>query len=907
MKNTNLYCFKTVLLSLFLLFTTFVNAQEGANDAAFNPTDLGLGDGANSTVKTTAIQSDGKIIIAGSFTSYNGKTINRIARLNTDGSLDTSFNPGTGANSDINTISIQTDGKIIIGGNFNIYNGISIQKIARLNSDGTLDITFNVGSGVNGNVNTCAIQSDGKILIGGSFGLYNFTLRSGIARINTDGSLDPSFNVVTANDNNIKTVAIQSDGKIIVGGDCTTDNGITRKRIARLNANGTLDATFNVGTGPDNIVYTCAIQSNGKIIIGGNFTNYNGSPINRIARLNTDGSLDPTFNIGTGLNSYPLTSMIQNDGKIIIGGDFTSYNGSNINRIARLNADGTLDATFNVGTGISFFVNTIAIQSDGKIIIGGYFSFYNGILRNNIIRLNTNAVLDVVFNVGTGANGNIYTSAIQSDGKLLIGGSFTEYNGISRGRIARLNTDGTLDMSFNPGTGASFSVNTLSIQSDGKIIIGGNFAYYNGIGRYYLARLNTDGSLDVSFKDELRFASVKLSAIQSDGKIIVVGDNYTLLRLNTDGSNDASFNIGTGANQSINTLLIQSDGKIIIGGNFTAFNGITRNKIARLNTNGSLDATFTSDIGANYDINSLSIQSDGKIIIGGEFTTYNGISRNHIARLNSDGTLDASFNPGTGTDVNVAISSIQSNGKIIIAGRFISYNSTPRNRIARLNTDGSLDVSFTPGTGANGQINTTIIQSDGKIVIGGQFNDYDGARRNRIARVLASTTIPVELVDFTGIKTDEGNLLTWRTVSEINNRNFEVERRQETGNAWETLGFIKANNKASTYQFIDKPLPNIINYYRLRQIDNDGKETLSKVIALIINGKNKLKIFPNPVLNTLILEKGEIGEIGSYQIFNLLGQEVRHGSSTQRIDVSTLTRGTYLLKVDTEQVMFVKL
>ena len=443
---------------------------------------------------------------------------------------------------------------------------------------------------------------------------------------------------------------------------------LQEKRITRLNTNGTLDATFNVGTGPDNIVYTCAIQSNGKIIIGGNFTNYNGSSINRIARLNTDGSLDPTFNIGTGLNSYLLTSVIQNDGKIIIGGDFTSYNGSNINRIARLNADGTLDATFNVGTGIGFFVNTIAIQSDGKIIIGGYFYFYNGILRNNIIRLNTNAVLDVVFNVGTGANGNIYTSAIQNDGKIIIGGSFTEYNGISRERIARLNTDGTLDMSFNPGTGASFSVNTLSIQSDGKIIIGGNFAYYNGIGRYYLARLNTDGSLDVSFINESRFASVKLSAIQSDGKIIVVGDNYTLLRLNTDGSNDASFNIGTGANQSINTLLIQNDGKIIIGGNFTAFNGITRNKIARLNTNGSLDATFTSDIGANYDINSLSIQSDGKIIIGGEFTTYNGISRNHIARLNSDGTLDASFNPGTGTDVNVAISSIQSNGKIIIAG-----------------------------------------------------------------------------------------------------------------------------------------------------------------------------------------------------------------------------------------------
>jgi uncharacterized delta-60 repeat protein len=356
------------------------------NDPAFNP-----GTGANGDIRTTAIQSDGKIIIGGEFTSYNETGRNRIARLNTDGSLDAGFNPGTGADGIIYTTAIQSDGKIIIGGNFTAYNGTARNRIARLNTDGSLDASFNPGTGTNGYIATTAIQSDGKIIIGGQFTSYNGTARNYIARLNTDGTLDAGFNPGAGASNqflatSILTAAIQSDGKIIIGGDFVSYNGTARNRIARLNTDGTLDASFNPGTGANSYILTTAIQSDGKIIIGGAFTSYDGTARNYVARLNTDGILDAGFNPGTGANQFIQTTVIQSDGKIIIGGWFTSYDGTVINRIARLNSDGTLDAGFNPGTGANSTIYTTSLQSDGKIIIGGAFTSYNGTGRNRIAR-----------------------------------------------------------------------------------------------------------------------------------------------------------------------------------------------------------------------------------------------------------------------------------------------------------------------------------------------------------------------------------------------------------------------------------------------------------------------------------------------------------------------------------------
>jgi uncharacterized delta-60 repeat protein len=212
--------------------------------------------------------------------------------------------------------------------------------------------------------------------------------------------------------------------------------------------------------------------------------------INRIARLNSDGSIDATFNVGSGFNSYPYSISVQNDGKILIGGNFTTYNGTSINRILRLNSDGSLDASFTPGAGASNLVYSTFVQTDGKIIIGGNFTSYNGTSRSKIARLNADGTLDATFNPGSGFNNIVYSANSQSDGKVIVSGTFTTFNGTARSRIACLNSDGTLNTNFNPGSGAGNTVFANAIHSDNSIAIGGSFTTYNGTARVRVAKLN---------------------------------------------------------------------------------------------------------------------------------------------------------------------------------------------------------------------------------------------------------------------------------------------------------------------------------------------------------------------------------------------------------------------------------
>jgi uncharacterized delta-60 repeat protein len=359
----------------------------GTLDTTFNS----AGNGAGGTISASAIQSDGKILIAGGFTTYNGTTRQRIARLNTDGSLDTSFDSSSGADYPILAIAIQSDGKILIGGNFKNY-GIRAQNgITRLNADGSPDLTFNpsnIGTNPTEYINAITIQPDGKILIGGLFNFYNTVAAKNFARLKSDGTLDSlSFNPGTGPDGSIRAIAVQTGGKIFIGGSFTSYNTATIYRLACLNTDGTLDTTtFNPGTAINNSVYSLSVNG-GKIIIGGDFTKYNSATVGRFAQINiSDSTLDAIFNanIGTGADGTVKAITVQTDGKIIIGGAFTHYNTLSCNFLARFNSDGTQD-TFSVGTGPNHAVNTISILPGGNILIGGDFYTFNGTITQNYI------------------------------------------------------------------------------------------------------------------------------------------------------------------------------------------------------------------------------------------------------------------------------------------------------------------------------------------------------------------------------------------------------------------------------------------------------------------------------------------------------------------------------------------
>jgi uncharacterized delta-60 repeat protein len=377
--------------------------------------------------------------VGGFFTSYNGVTRNSIIRLNNDGTVDNTFNIGTGVtsgfNGDIISIALQPDGKILAGGFFTTYSGVTSNNIIRLNTGGTIDNTFNIGTGVTSGFDdevwSIALQSDGKILVGGFFSTYNNTPTGRIIRLNTGGTIDNTFTGVTSGFNaTASSIVLQPDGKILVGGAFSTYNGIFKNKIIRLNNDGTIDNTFNIGTGfTDNTaVNTLVLQPDGKILAGGSFSTYSGVTSNGIIRLNTGGTIDNTFNIGTGFtdNSIVWSIALQPDGKILVGGSFSTYSGVTSNGIIRLNINGTIDnnTTFNVSGG--FFgtivagvnIYTITLQKNGKILVGGDFTKYNTLNFNKIIRLdmNQNATLNIyknnvlVANTSTNGTGNVLLS-----------------------------------------------------------------------------------------------------------------------------------------------------------------------------------------------------------------------------------------------------------------------------------------------------------------------------------------------------------------------------------------------------------------------------------------------------------------------------------------------------------------
>lgn len=746
MKNRHL-----LLLAAFS-FWQFVglHAQAGALDVTFNATDpgFGRGDGTNAPVYVLTPQPDGKVLVSGEFTTYNTMPARYLMRLNNDGTVDAAFSPGTGPNHWINTIRLQPDAKILIGGRFSTYDGVARSCIARLNANGTLDASFNPGSGANSWLNDIALLPDGKILIVGWFTAYNGTDRKHIARLNADGSLDPSFNPGLGADRKINTLALQPDGKILIGGEFSSYDGVLRQGIARLNADGSLDTSFAPPSeGSNNFSISALLPlPDGKILIGGNFNMYGGAKRNRIARLHPDGALDTTW-APLGANMSVLRLALQPDGKILVSGYFSSFNGGGHKGIVRLHADGSTDLTFQPTTNESLSITGFALQPDNKILIGGRLSYINSIPRRGIARLNADGSLDHTFNPVTGANNIVLTITVQSDKKILIGGCFESYNDAPTYALARLHADGSWDAAFNAGrSGISLGLlNAIVVQPDEKILIGGLFERYNNENRHNIARLNPDGSVDVSFNPGMGAnRPIKALALQPDGKILIAGE-FTLYngvpqkhiaRLHPDGKLDDTFNSGTGPDSIVTAIALQPDGKILIGGAFVHYNGLSRRRIARLNADGSLDLSFNPGTGVNGVVNALVLQPNGKILIGGAFTSYNGAPRNRLARLNADGNLDVSFLPNPGPDQSVDALALQPDGRVIAAGTFTQYNNTPRSHIVRLNASGGLDHAFFTGSGPNQAIHALALQPDGKVLVGGAFTSINGIGRNRIARLL---------------------------------------------------------------------------------------------------------------------------------------------------------------------------
>jgi len=678
----------------------------GSIDTSFN-----MGAGFNNLVRCMVTQSDGKLIVGGDFTTYSGSTNNYLVRINSDGTKDTTFTATL--NGSVYTAAVQSDGKIVIGGTFATVNSVTVPRLARLNSDGTRDTTWNPGTtGASSTVSDIKIQSDGKILAIGSFTAYSGSAKNYIVRTQTSGAIDNTFNIGTGFNNIPYNVYVQSDGKIIVGGTFITYSGSTNNRIVRINTDGTKDTSFNLGSGFTNAIYITNQRSDGKIIAAGLFTAYSGSSNNYIVRINSDGTKDTTFNIGTGLDSAGWLAGVvngisyDNQNNTYLTSDNVTYSGSSIPRIFKLKDNGTLDATFNAGVGLNRF-GTVSLVSGSRLYIAGTFTNYKTAGASGIAKVSDSAILSASFDPGIGFNGDVYTITKQSTGRIIAGGAFTNYSGSTSTRLVGINPNGTIDAGFNVGTaGANSLVYALATQTDDKIIVGGAFTAYSGSST----------------------------------------STTRLMRLNADGSQDLTYNTGTGFNANYpNCILALSSGKILAVGAFASYSGSTVNNIVQTNPDGTQDTTFNTGAGFNGVMYSAVTQSDGKVIVVGNFSTYSGSAvGNRIIRLNTDGTRDATFNVGTGLASSAATAiALQSDGKAVVGGTFATYSGSANNRIVRINTDGTKDTSFVIGTGLDGNVSTNgiTIAADGTIYCLGSFNTYSGSISRGIVAINPNGTI----------------------------------------------------------------------------------------------------------------------------------------------------------------------
>lgn len=743
----------TTSLILLLACTGLAHAI-GVNDG-FDPN-------VNNPVRTIVQQRNGGLLIGGQFSSVGTLQRNLVARIRANGVPNLHFNPdvdGDGARV-VFALHEQADFRVLIGGRFASVGGQPRANIARVTSSGVLDTTFNPA--VDGDVHVFASQVSGDgltgfIYAGGEFNKVNGEQREGIVRLLADGSLDTSF-VPPAFNGGIHAIKMQPDGRLLVAGTFSMIDGFeTEAPVARLNVDGSFDPTFSTQLSRSGhsggIITNLAMQPDGKILIAGYFDEVGGQQRKHIARLHANGALDQGFIPPDSIEGIEAM-VLQEDGRIVIAGSFFTL--SFYRGVARLYPDGSYDPGFvsRSSAMTSGAIYAMAQQGDGNYVVGGQFSQIGGHSRNFIARLDDRGTpdADLIANLIDGPDSSGKVVAVQADGKILLGGDVATSG---NSRLTRLHVNGQRDVYFSSFVNGA--VNVIIAQPDEKIVIAGSFDNVGG----HIARLNADGGTDSTFVANAN-GGVAAGALQRNGRIVVAGGftkingvpRSRLARLLPSGTTDLSFN--SNVNGNVFAVVIQPDGKILIGGDFTKVGGLSRTNIARLHVNGLVDAGFEADV--DDTVRSIAVDANGRILIGGRFDTVGGMPRAAIARLLPDGSVDPVFVPddddSSGSIVVYSLA-LLSNEQIVIGGEFATQTGVAA-FLRRLSKDGVEDGDFGPEFQSNSSVYSVVVQPDGKVLFAGNFSTVDSKPRNAIARY-ASTGFAMALFRLGS----SGSDLTW--------------------------------------------------------------------------------------------------------------------------------------------------
>jgi len=848
----------------------------GNNGIKVNPLVYNPGDNGGQI----EVYNDDSIFFSGEFTVYNGASANGYVKLNPDGTKNTSYistsNFSNFYSNPVHEPKLLSNEKVILP----LYNSTNkTSKLVRLNSDGSIDSCFDSSlilsnySPPSGNTNEaiCDINifNDGSILVGGHFNKLGvgFTYKYNVLKLkNTISDLvanDDYFEVnysSTTSSTTSNTVLVSNpapnstampdtnNGSPITSltGYVLTQVGVVSPSPANgsisLNSNGTISVAPNTPYGTYQLQYnicttgSCPICSNTATI-------YVKIKANLVA--NDDSFISTCIDGAEG--GYISVSVLSND--TINGVTTIDPNSVSINLLS----DGG--------------INGLLIDSDGIIFVpenspsGDYVITYNFYMNNDPSNLSNLGTISICvlngFNPSEGANNYVFDIARQSDGKIIIVGAFTLYNGVQRNRIARLNSDFSLDTSFDSnGIGFNDVVYSVAITNNDKIIVGGRFTS-TGDGNVVtnkLARVLSNGNFDSTFTNNL-----------------------------------FSINGNTGLCNVVDLKIQPSTNNIIVGGNFDYVNSdSTKRKIAFFDTNGVLQNNFVS-LHTSYSgiVNDILILPNSDIIVGGGSLQINDIQGSvSLYKLNSDGTFNTNFIVGK-TLVNENNSGIvfaigEHNGDLFVGGKFDVYNSNSFNNILKLNSIGEIDYNFDTASGADGQINTIETNAD-DILVGGKFNNFGYYTRPKIARIFYNGDVNPDFDPYAG-PTIGGNVEHSSVIKAITQPNnytiiggyFDTYNDQPAGYVTRVTDY----NAGELGKINDKDLVNF----------EDGDSNAN------------IMVYPNPSQGFFnLVSKKSFAKNASIEIYNYMGQVIFNDNISDvinyNLDLNKFSSGTYFLKI----------
>lgn len=688
--------------------------------------------------------NDGRMLVGGSLVTIAGQATPRsLAIIKNDGSLDATFQVDPGLQVvKVNAAAVQGDGKIIISGWFRKPPAPSSYSLLRLYPNGTVDDTFQPNT-INGQV--FAVLVDGlKILVGGDF--TSPTPR--IARLDLNGTADSTFNGVGSGpDSTVRSMARQSSGKYILAGEFESFNGTSQAGVARLNTNGSLDTLF--APGGFMASQRLAVLNDDSVVVGGE--NICGDGL--FAWFTAGGALKPSLSPEPDLFQSITAFLPLPDGGFLIGGWYSS---SCINesptqhegQVWRYAADGSYRTMTTFGNESD--VLALALRSDGKVMLGGQgrpatsdqVGLFDGLA---LLDLSNDGLEKVgAFHLVVGDEAEIYSLSRYPDSKLLVAGNFSHVNGSPHFGLARLLANGALDTSFHPFAdqpgGWSYAALALS---DGRAMAG-----FRDSGLYLIGAAG--GLVDLSAFNNYD----RVSALAIQGDRVLVGSNFGLgvRRLKADFSGaDTTFTAGD-AYGAVHTLAVQ-DNKIFVAGDFSTYNTEAVPGLVRLDSNGGIDSSFSppvfmDDIASSGALYSVTPLSNGNVLVGGYFNTVGGAQHPGLVRLTGTGALDAGFTSPTGFHTIKTVC-VQSNGSIWAGGIENSYYRNPL--VSHLSENGLVDATFQSayqGAHDAGVVNAVLCDTGGLSWAGGRFSLSNGRPFYGLARcfpLVGQAFLPVTL------------------------------------------------------------------------------------------------------------------------------------------------------------------